>query len=286
MKILTLVAALMVGYVILLVNPMMRTILIGVTGASSSGKSTIANILRTILRNCEIIHEDDFFKLEKDVPFDKKRNDRDWDCPDAIDIDKLKKTLALLKNGNMKSTYLSGFPVIRNEGGYYDYSLKSTEPPRNDSHFKCKPQTISKLKNEFDLLVNKRRYGEYRIFLVDGFLILHDVELLQQLDLTLFIKANYSTLKLRREKRIYTVEGKEWVDPEGYFDKFVWPGYYNNHKKIFINGSDEEVVKLSGGDLDAKFKYRYRVNEFRNDEYTNADDMIEEITTCIFRTIF
>lgn len=264
----------------------MRTIIIGVTGASSSGKSTLAYLLKSILPSTEIIHQDDFFKLEKDVPYDPIRKDRDWDCPDAIDMDAMTQTLRVLLDplkfgSNPKA-------VVRDSGnGYYNYAMSSTEPPRNDANFTNKDTVVDQLRNQVESkLKSLSNDMNFRIFLLDGFLILPDTNLLEMLKITLFFKTNYQSLKYRREKRLYTVEGNVWVDPPGYFDTFVWPGYYKYHKDLFLSGDQESFVKQTGGNLKPDFKKQYRIYEFENSDSCDADELLENVTNVVIENVF
>lgn len=263
----------------------MRTIIIGVTGASSSGKSTISYLLRTILPNAQIIHEDDFFKQEADVPYDTVRKDRDWDCPDAIDIDLMKQTLRVLQDPKAFDSCPRA-AVEYNNAGYYDYSVTSTEPPRNDVNFKSDNQLIEKLRIEAKNRI-KNCFGNQtvRIFLLDGFLLLHDVKLLELLDISLFFRTDYYSLKARRESRVYTVEGTEWVDPPGYFDSFVWPGYYKYHRDCFINGDDESCIKATGGILKDCLKNKYNIYEFENNDNSDPNKLIQDVTATVLNKI-
>jgi nicotinamide/nicotinate riboside kinase len=43
-----------------------RTIIIGISGCSSSGKTTLARLLRDIFPETFILHEDDFYKPESE----------------------------------------------------------------------------------------------------------------------------------------------------------------------------------------------------------------------------
>jgi nicotinamide/nicotinate riboside kinase len=43
-----------------------RTILIGISGCSSSGKTTLARLLRDMFPETFILHEDDFYKPESE----------------------------------------------------------------------------------------------------------------------------------------------------------------------------------------------------------------------------
>ncbi|TID28349.1 hypothetical protein CANINC_002527 [Pichia inconspicua] len=256
----------------------MRTIVIGITGASSSGKSTIALLLQKIFRQSEIIHEDDFFKPEKEIPLDIERGDRDWDCPEAVDLDALKQTLKVLKGKGEPSKNLKA-RVARN-GDHYEFSHKSTEPPHNDTNFNVDHEVVKSFQN--DILLQRK---DVKLYFLDGFLLLNDRDLVQLLDFTLFFKTDYNTLKLRRQRRIYTVEGNEWKDPPGYFDTFVWPGYYKHHRSLFLDGNNECAVKNTGGMLSLEFKTKYRVYEFQNDDDTDSKLLLERVVNIIVENI-
>lgn len=43
-----------------------KALVVGVSGASSSGKTTLSKLLRDIFPNTFILHEDDFYKEEKE----------------------------------------------------------------------------------------------------------------------------------------------------------------------------------------------------------------------------
>lgn len=256
----------------------MQTVIIGVTGASSSGKSTIAVLLQRILPKCQIIHEDDFFKPEKEIPFDITRCDRDWDCPEAIDMDALKQTIKVLKA--KEDPFCNSKARVVRVGDSYEYSHESTEPPRNDTNFNIDHELLKTLQNK---MLNIKE--DVRVYLLDGFLLLHDIELVQLLDFTLFFKTDYNTLKLRRHRRIYSVEGNEWKDPPGYFDAFVWPGYYNNHRNLFLHGNDETFVKRTGGILPTEFKENYRVDEFQNDDDCDPEVLLKRVVDAVIKNL-
>ncbi|AEO61584.1 hypothetical protein MYCTH_2311889 [Thermothelomyces thermophilus ATCC 42464] len=69
-----------------------RTITIGISGCSSSGKTTLARLLRDMFPETFILHEDDFYKAESELPI--KDGFADWDCPESISIPDLEAALA------------------------------------------------------------------------------------------------------------------------------------------------------------------------------------------------
>lgn len=47
-------------------RPANKAVVVGISGASSSGKTTLARLLRDIFPNTFILHEDDFYKIESE----------------------------------------------------------------------------------------------------------------------------------------------------------------------------------------------------------------------------
>ncbi|XP_064390558.1 nicotinamide riboside kinase 1-like isoform X1 [Halichondria panicea] len=66
-----------------------RRFLIGISGASCSGKSSLSEELSRKLRNCLVIHQDDYYlefdKVPKSIEDPKQPL---WDVPEAIDCDR------------------------------------------------------------------------------------------------------------------------------------------------------------------------------------------------------
>ncbi|MBU4246061.1 MAG: hypothetical protein ABIF85_01410 [Nanoarchaeota archaeon] len=73
--------------------------IIAIAGGTGSGKSTLAyGLLDKFPELIEIVHFDDYQKLEPNVPIHQGM--RNWDHPDAIDFDQLIHDLSQLRNGN------------------------------------------------------------------------------------------------------------------------------------------------------------------------------------------
>lgn len=68
--------------------------IIAIGGASCSGKSTLTNWLSKLL-NAPIIHQDKFYKPDRDIPV--VNGIEDWDCPEAIDFLNFKAALKTVK---------------------------------------------------------------------------------------------------------------------------------------------------------------------------------------------
>lgn len=59
--------------------PAQNALLVGISGVSSSGKTTLARLLRDIFPNTFILHEDDFYKTDAEIPINHAAGDvADW----------------------------------------------------------------------------------------------------------------------------------------------------------------------------------------------------------------
>ncbi|KKK19462.1 hypothetical protein ARAM_004137 [Aspergillus rambellii] len=88
----------------------MKTLIIGLSGPSSSGKTTLARLLRRVFSPINtnenengipirsfIMHEDDFYHSDDRIPYTTLATGsiiQDWDCVDAIDVDFLVSALS------------------------------------------------------------------------------------------------------------------------------------------------------------------------------------------------
>lgn len=101
-----------------------QPLVIAISGISSTGKTTVARYIGAILGSLaadqsipiqtpKLVHQDDFYYHDNDIPVDPVTGEQNWDCPGAIDIDKLRDVISELKAGR------KGFPD----------DFKTTQPP-------------------------------------------------------------------------------------------------------------------------------------------------------------
>lgn len=66
-------------------------LVIGISGATNSGKSMLVDELATVLPNCSLIHQDDYFLNEGDerLLWIPELNHNNWDDRSAIEMDRL-----------------------------------------------------------------------------------------------------------------------------------------------------------------------------------------------------
>jgi len=74
----------------------MKSIVIGISGRSGSGKSTISKEIIKRCKDVAVIQQDKFFKKKTPKKYHGFEN---WDCPESLKMDKLKQVILLLKKG-------------------------------------------------------------------------------------------------------------------------------------------------------------------------------------------
>ncbi|KAG0227055.1 ribosylnicotinamide kinase [Actinomortierella wolfii] len=244
--------------------PARNIVVVGLSGPSSGGKTTISRYLRSILPNSVILHQDDFYIAESDLPIDPRTGLANWDCAEAIDFKAMAEVLDHLKE------HYGQFP----EGFASKEDLNLVGAKEHGEPIA--PQVLDVFKSTLQEAIAHRKLlnktSEDPVFLiVDGFLLYVDERLRNSIDIRLFMTAPYNVLKERRESRkgYVTMEGY-WEDPPGYFDDVVWPNYLICNQP-FINLT-EAVVKgeLSGEHDDPDPKN----TELRSHTATHGIDII------------
>lgn len=205
---------------------MLSPLLVGISGPSSSGKTTLSRLLRDIFPPSKlfILHLDDFYLTDGQIPV--KNGIQDWDCLESLNIPQLREALQYIKEHGKSPSW-----------------LVSKEDENSVGEHGVSDADISRLRGEMEsLLAAKKDWRDRRICIVDGFLLfseeMHQIRSL--FDVKLFLRTTYNTAKKRREARsgYVTLEGF-WEDPPGYVDKIVWPNYVHDHKFLFENGDVE-----------------------------------------------
>ncbi|KAH9941030.1 P-loop containing nucleoside triphosphate hydrolase protein [Amylocystis lapponica] len=198
-----------------------RVILVGIGGATCSGKTTLAKHLRRIIPRSVIIHQDP----QELIPIHPVYGVQDWDdAKGAIDWPRMVKALAEVKR-------------------------TGTIPPEHYSH--------DHLNEQRDLPIDTATYERWRDHreadenitwvLVDGFLLYWHPEVVKLLDVRVFLRVSHEVLKQRRNERsgYHTAEGTLWRDPPNYWEQIVWPAYEAAHVHM-VEGGDVEHGRPNG----------------------------------------
>ncbi|KFZ11569.1 hypothetical protein V501_04691 [Pseudogymnoascus sp. VKM F-4519 (FW-2642)] len=241
-----------------------KAVVVGLSGASSSGKTTLARLLRDIFPNSFILHEDDFYREEKELP--TKNGLLDWDCAEALSIPDIKSSLSHIQD---HGTFPVG-PSHSKLRSRPEPTLNAAQPQfdskedRNDvGQCPVSDAAIAGLKGRVAVWTQPGRPGHgiltssesaLRLCIFDGFLLYAPsmAEIQPHIDIKLFLRVGYEKAKARREARTgyATIEGW-WADPPGYVDKIVWPNYVEDHAWMFEDGNvegkfKEDVLKETG----------------------------------------
>jgi nicotinamide/nicotinate riboside kinase len=213
-------------------------LLVGISGPSSSGKTTLSRLLRDIFPPAQlsILHLDDFYLTDAEIPV--KNGVQDWDCIESLNLPELKLALQHIKK----------------EGKSPDW-LVSKEDQNSVGEHGVSEAEIAELREEVKILLSERpEWLQRQICIVDGFLLFSEemADIRSLFDVRLFLRTSYSTAKKRREARsgYVTLEGF-WEDPPGYVDEIVWPNYVKDHTFLFEGGNvegelDQEMCKRTG----------------------------------------
>jgi len=110
-------------------------------------------------------------------------------------------------------------------------------------------------------------------------MLYHDPDIIKLFDVKIFLRASYKTLKHRRENRAgYQTQETFWVDPPGYFEKLVYPGYARSHKHLF---KDENVED----ELDSSKISKMGIHSFSNNEGCSLHEVFTWASDCLLREI-
>jgi uridine kinase len=193
---------------------MKKGILIGIAGASGSGKTVITNRILESLSSDKmvIIQEDSYYKDLSDVPYEQ-RSSRNFDHPDAFDHGLLAEHLLQLLNGN---TVLH--PV-------YDYKL----------HTRSKETKTA---------------GPASLIILEGILIFSNAQLRKLMDYRVFIDTPPDICFIRRLKRDIEERGRtvdsimrqyietvrpmylEFIEPSKQYADIIISGQGDNSKSV------------------------------------------------------
>lgn len=166
---------------------MTKPLIIGVAGGSGSGKTTVVNtISKTLGANKHLLlQHDSYYRDLKHLPFEE-RIKQNFDHPASLE------TELLIRHINALS---EGYPI---EVPQYDFA----------KHIR-KEQTTSVTPKE--------------VILVDGILIFSEPELLELMDVKIFVDTDDDIRLLRRLKRDISERGRSVENVMEQYQKFVRP---------------------------------------------------------------
>lgn len=164
-------------------------VIIGIAGASASGKSLLASTIAEEIGSTEmaVISEDSYYRDRRDLTLEE-RADINYDHPDSLEHDMLIQHLVELKKGNTVDVPL------------YDYS----------QHLRSS---------------NVRKIGKNKIIILEGILLFVDPALREMMDIKIFMDTPLDTCLCRRIKRDVFARGRSVESVLSQYEKTVRPMY-------------------------------------------------------------
>jgi len=168
---------------------MSKGILIGIAGASGSGKTLVSNTIMKKLGSEKVvmIQEDSYYHDLSEIPFDE-RTGRNFDHPDAFDHNLMAEHLKDLLEGKSIS-----HPI-------YDYTTHSR-----------KEET--------------RTVGPHKVVILEGILILNEPRLREMMDIKVYIDTDLDICFIRRLQRDIDERGRSVDSVIKQYNETVRPMY-------------------------------------------------------------
>ena len=221
-------------------------LIVGISGATCSGKTTLANAFHKVIPNSIALNQDQFYWNEdsENHTLADGFNHINWELVSAFDnagivseVESLTSKSPPLKEPSVDYANVSKqFETLTDEA-------KNSET--NNILFKDvdgSDHVVEKMRNLFSFLP--------RIIILDGILIFNHPELLRICDLKFFFTLEYKTCLERRNLRSY-----DPPDVPGYFEKIVYPYYVKNLEDMKKLDCKKEIVYLNGAnDMSSNFK--------------------------------
>lgn len=166
-----------------------NTIIIGISGASASGKSLLANTIVNELGSDQVvvISEDSYYKDHSNIPFEERAK-INYDHPDSLDHELLLTHLIQLQQG--KSVEV---PI-------YNHSLHAREK-------------------------ETRTIGKHSIIVLEGILLFVEQGLRELMDIRIFMETALDTCLVRRLKRDIKERGRSLDSVLKQYEETVRPMY-------------------------------------------------------------
>lgn len=147
--------------------------------------------------NSTIVHQDDFYLPEVQIPIDPKNGLANWDCPEAIDFPAMNATLSHVRKYGV---FPEGFDSKEDKNPIGSKALSSPIPQN----------ILEELKEKILAPLPEEERITTMFVILDGFILYVEEQLRDAIDIKFFLTAPYQILKDRRESRegYATLEGK------------------------------------------------------------------------------
>eukprot|EP00088_Acartia_fossae_P070911 TRINITY_DN9609_c0_g1_i1.p1 TRINITY_DN9609_c0_g1~~TRINITY_DN9609_c0_g1_i1.p1 ORF type:complete len:223 (+),score=24.98 TRINITY_DN9609_c0_g1_i1:349-1017(+) len=198
-------------------------IVLGLSGATCSGKTSICNILQRIFTNAKVFNQDAYYWKE-DSPNhvkDEKTGFINWELASSFNMAALN---ADLQAAIAAAPKCSKVPDLKHSWTKENVFNQSGELA---------------LGNE----INPETLENFPLIIVEGILVLNDERIAQACDFKFFVDLDKETCWQRRQHRTYDPE-----DQIGYFENLAWPYFKSNLDELKQSPSAADIRWLSGKD--------------------------------------
>lgn len=202
----------------------MTVTVIGIGGASGSGKTTVAEELAAYYgpENCNLISIDRYYKNSSHIPLEE----RNYDHPDSLDLELLARHLAFLKNENEDEN-----------------AEKTVSIPTYDFNTHSRTEEVKKVSRK-------------PIIIIEGILALHPKFLTDLYDTKIFVSTDLDICLARRIERDMKTRGRDPLDIIEQYKRDVRPMYKQyvapceDIADIIIENSDDNFKTPKGVSFD------------------------------------
>jgi uridine kinase len=239
-------------------------LIIGVSGATCSGKSTLARSLHKELPGSYLVCQDDFF-----LPVHSERhtlipalNHFNWEIMTSLDMEQMHTVIENILSSDSDQSVISFDGLVQAANrltGSYCYAERKTDkseifvnvtdgcynkltednPKPNQTQSVAAEQTVTgTVSSETNGCADQQISG-LRILIIEGFLLFNDKKLADLCHHKYFLTLTKQQCWARRSVRIY-----DPPDVPGYFDLCVWPEYEKHRDQIFEQVRD--VIFIDG----------------------------------------
>jgi len=185
-------------------------IVIGLSGATCSGKTTVCDILKKIFTNIRVFNQDFYYWTDESPKhkIEDKTGFINWEILSSFDMDHL--------HSDLKS--------------HLDNAQRHC---KLDAHHRWTVDNTFKNRDAFDVKIDPGRFESVDVVVVEGILVLNDPRIADLCHHKFFFELNKETCWERRQGRTYDPE-----DQIGYFENLAWPYYLSNLEDLKASGQN------------------------------------------------
>ncbi|EFA11386.1 nicotinamide riboside kinase 1 [Tribolium castaneum] len=211
-----------------------KILIIGISGVTCGGKTTLANELNQLLPNSKLVSQDDYF-LGVDDPrhvWIPELNHINFDILSSLDMEKMNRDIHEM--------------------------IKSKEPLGGDTTTRNGFKKIRSLEELKSAVIEKIKGLNLEVLLLEGFSIFNYKPLRGLFHLKYFFTLPKDECFARREQRVY-----EPPDCPGYFEQCAWPEHLKQKEEVenevegvrFFDGRSHKALEEVLGDIDSILEF-------------------------------